>query len=72
VRRRLSNEDRARLDRRIEFGYPDLLLREIVQRTAVDLVVLATQLAEIFLGSVAKRIVALLPCDALVVPAKST
>jgi hypothetical protein len=64
----VSDQDRSRLDSRIELGDPEVLLREIVQTTAVDLVVLATQgrtqLAELFLRSVAKRIVAL-PSTAL-------
>jgi nucleotide-binding universal stress UspA family protein len=67
----LSAEARARLDVRIEPGDPGLGVRNLVERDAVDLVVLGTrgpgQIAEFFLGSVAKRIAIGLMCDALVV-----
>jgi nucleotide-binding universal stress UspA family protein len=67
----LPAETRARLSVLLEWGDPDNLLRELAQTDAVDLVVLGTRrrgvLLQAFLGSVAKRIVALLPCDALVV-----
>jgi nucleotide-binding universal stress UspA family protein len=55
----------------LEFGAPDQLLRDCCRDTKVDLVVLGTEgrsaLFEIFVGSVAKQIMAELPCDALVV-----
>jgi len=54
----------------LEFGAPDRLLRDCVRETGVDLVVLGTQgrnaLFEMIVGSVAKQIMAELPCDALV------
>jgi nucleotide-binding universal stress UspA family protein len=53
-------------------GEPELLLRQLASTRAVDLVVIATngrgRIAEALLGSVAKRILARLACDALVVP----
>lgn len=55
----------------LEFGTPDQLLRDYCRDTRVDLVVLGTQgrsaLFEMFIGSVAKQIMAELPCDALLV-----
>ncbi len=57
----------------IEHGAPCELLREYVQEKAVDLVVLGTQgrgaVMEALLGSVAKRIVDEVHCDALVIRA---
>jgi nucleotide-binding universal stress UspA family protein len=54
----------------LEFGAPDQLLRDCCRETAIDLVVLGTQgrsaLFEMIVGSVAKQIMAELPCDALV------
>lgn len=54
-----------------EFGAPGQLLRDCCRDTKVDLVVLGTEgrsaLFEMFIGSVAKEIMAELPCDALVV-----
>ena len=54
----------------IEHGAPDRLLRDYVRDKGVDLVVLGTHgrsaLFEVLLGSVAKRIMDSLPCDALV------
>lgn len=54
----------------LEFGAPDRLLRDCCRDTGVDLVVLGTQgrsaLFEMIVGSVAKQIMAELPCDALV------
>ncbi|HVK73910.1 MAG TPA: universal stress protein [Kofleriaceae bacterium] len=53
-------------------GEPDQLLRELVAREASDLVVLGThgrgRLFDALIGSVARRIVTRLPCDALIVP----
>jgi nucleotide-binding universal stress UspA family protein len=61
---------RARLF--IEFGMPAGLLREAVREMGIELVVLGTRgrsaLSELVIGSVAKQIMAELPCDALVVP----
>lgn len=55
----------------IEAGAPDDLLRDYARHEEVDLVVLGTHgrgaLFEVFLGSVAKQIMDVLPCDALVV-----
>jgi nucleotide-binding universal stress UspA family protein len=55
----------------LEFGTPDQLLRDYCRDTRVDLVVLGAQgrsaLFEMFIGSVAKQIMAELPCDALLV-----
>lgn len=55
----------------VEFGAPDQLLRRFALEKSMDLVVLGTQgrgaVAEFFIGSVAKRIVSAVPCDALLV-----
>lgn len=55
----------------LEFGAPDRLLRDYCRDIRVDLVVLGTQgrsaLFEMFIGSVAKQIMAGLSCDALVI-----
>jgi nucleotide-binding universal stress UspA family protein len=55
----------------IEHGAPDRLLRDYVRDREIDLVVLGSHgrsaLLEVFIGSVAKQIMASLPCDALVV-----
>lgn len=55
----------------VEFGAPDLLLRKYVLEKGVDLVALGTQgrsaVLEFLVGSVAKKIVSALPCDALLV-----
>jgi nucleotide-binding universal stress UspA family protein len=55
----------------LEFGTPDQLLRDYCRDTRVDLVVLGAQgrsaLFEMFIGSVAKQIMAELPCDTLLV-----
>jgi nucleotide-binding universal stress UspA family protein len=60
----------------LEWGDPDRLLRELAQTAAADLVVLGTRgrgaLLHALLGSVAKRILAILPCDALVVGGRNT
>lgn len=59
------------LDAFIEFGSPDVLLREYTLERGIDLVVLGAHgrspVIEFFIGSVAKQIVSALPCDALVV-----
>lgn len=55
----------------VEFGAPDQLLRQFALEKSMDLVVLGTQgrgaVAEFLIGSVAKRIVSAVPCDALMV-----
>lgn len=55
----------------LEFGAPDKLLRDCCSESNIDLVVLGTEgrgaLFELLVGSVAKQIMAELPCDALVV-----
>jgi nucleotide-binding universal stress UspA family protein len=55
----------------IEFGTPDQLLRECVRDMDIDLAVLGTHgrsaVFEVLIGSVAKQIMAELPCDALVI-----
>jgi nucleotide-binding universal stress UspA family protein len=55
----------------LEFGAPDQLLRDCCRDTNIDLVVLGTEgrsaLFELLVGSVAKQIMAELPCDALIV-----
>ncbi len=55
----------------IEFGTPSQLLRECVRDMNIDLAVLGTHgrstLFEVLIGSVAKQIMAELPCDALVI-----
>lgn len=60
----------------IEFGRPDTLLRDYSAERRIDLVVLGTEgrsaLFEIFVGSVAKEIMAELPCDALIVGEPAT
>ena len=67
----LSAEARARVVRRIEHGDPARLLREAAAHGSFDLVVLGTRgrgrIFEFFVGSIAKRILAELPCDALFV-----
>jgi nucleotide-binding universal stress UspA family protein len=71
----LPPETNSRLNLLLEWGDPDRLLRELAQTAAVDLVVLGTSgrgaLLHALLGSVAKRILAILPCDALVVSSRS-
>lgn len=67
----LPAEARARVARRIEHGEPARLLRDAAAHGAFDLVVLGTRgrgrIFEFFVGSVAKQILAELPCDALFV-----
>lgn len=63
-------EDRQILAR-CEYGEPAHVLRELALTGAVDLVVAGTRgrgpVAEFFLGSVAKSILAQMPCDVMVV-----
>lgn len=67
----LSDRQRRQLNLLIEWGDPARLLQELVQRTAVDLVVVGSQVRGVVLnalfGSVARRIVSAWCCDALVV-----
>lgn len=62
---------RARLIPHLEWGNPEQLLHDLAERDHIDLVVLGTRghgrIFEFFVGSVAKRILTELPCDALVV-----
>jgi nucleotide-binding universal stress UspA family protein len=75
-RANLPEETRSRLSVLLEWGDPDRLLRELAQTAAADLVVLGTRrrgvVLHALLGSVAKRIVTILPCDALVVGSRIT
>jgi nucleotide-binding universal stress UspA family protein len=68
----LPDDVRARLGRVVEFGDPVRQLVARVEANATELVVLGTRsrgpIGELFLGSVAKRILTALPCDVLVVP----
>ena len=65
----LPLETRQRIHPQVLQGEPPKALREAAEAGAFDLVVLAThghrRIFEFFLGSVAKRILAELPCDAL-------
>lgn len=67
----LSAAARARIDVRLEHGEPAQLIREAARRGDFDLVIVGTRgrgrIFEFFIGSVAKRILAELPCDALFV-----
>ena len=67
----VPDADRKRLVPVIEPGPPQQLVREYVQVSGADLVVLGTQgrgaMLEGIMGSTAKSILATLPCDALVV-----
>ncbi|MGE0395147.1 MAG: universal stress protein [Kofleriaceae bacterium] len=67
----LGAEARERVDVRIETGDPARALREAVEQGAFDLVVIGTKgrgrIFEFLLGSVAKDLLAQLPCDALFV-----
>ena len=68
----LPNEDRRRIDPLIEFGRPESLFRDYVFHHDADLVVFGTHgrhaVFEALIGSTAKDIVSMLPCDALMVP----
>jgi nucleotide-binding universal stress UspA family protein len=59
----------------IEFGTPAHVLREGVRDLGIDLVVMGTRgrsaISELLIGSVAKQIMAELPCDALVIRGSS-
>ncbi|MBL9016265.1 MAG: universal stress protein [Myxococcales bacterium] len=68
---KLSLEDRARVVPRFEHGDPARSIREAAAHGGFDLVVIGTRgrgrISEFFMGSVAKEILAELPCDALLV-----
>jgi nucleotide-binding universal stress UspA family protein len=67
----VAAEERTRLDVIVEEGDPATRLRELSRQGALELVVLGSNprgaLVNALLGNVAQRIVAALPCDALVV-----
>lgn len=67
----LSAAARSRIDTRLELGEPASLLRNAAAQGVFDLVVVGTRgrgrVFEFFIGSVGKRILAELPCDALFV-----
>lgn len=67
----VTDERRRGLRALIEYGQPAPLLREYVPERDVDLVVLGTHgrgaLMDMLIGSVAKQILAEVPCDTLVV-----
>ncbi len=67
----IPDSARDRVVPRIELGDAPRLLREAAEHGAFDLLVIGTRgrgrIFEFFLGSVAKRILAELPCDALFV-----
>ncbi|HLU67187.1 MAG TPA: universal stress protein [Kofleriaceae bacterium] len=68
----LPEEWRARLVTEVQFGDPAAKLVEWTETRHVELVVVGTRgrgrLGELLLGSVAKRVLAALRCDVLVVP----
>jgi nucleotide-binding universal stress UspA family protein len=67
----LEAETRARIVARVEHGEPAHTIRDAASRGEHDLVVIGShgrgRVFEFFVGSVAKRILAELPCDALFV-----
>jgi nucleotide-binding universal stress UspA family protein len=67
----LPEEARQRLVKLVEIGLPAHLVRDYVHDRGADLVVMGTRgrgpLVEALIGSTAKSILQLLPCDALVV-----
>jgi nucleotide-binding universal stress UspA family protein len=69
----LTSDDRRRVEPLVERGRPDALVRAYVNDRNADLVVLGTQgrgpMLEVLIGSTAKSILSVLPCDALVVRA---
>jgi nucleotide-binding universal stress UspA family protein len=71
ARAALAPATRDRIDVHIELGEPVRVLREAAQRGAFDLLVVGTRghrwLYELLVGSVARRILAEVPCDALFV-----
>ena len=68
----LPDETRASLRVLVEHGKPASLLRELGLASGIDLLVLGSArrgaVLHALVGSTAQRIVAMLPCDALVVP----
>lgn len=67
----LADDARRRVVARIEHGAPARMIREAAGLGGFDLVVIGTRgrgrIFEFFIGSVAKQILAELPCDALFV-----
>jgi nucleotide-binding universal stress UspA family protein len=67
----ISTETRALVNKRIELGDPSRAITDAAANGGFDLVVIGTRgrgrIFEFFVGSVAKQILAELPCDALVV-----
>jgi nucleotide-binding universal stress UspA family protein len=67
----LPPEIRDRLDIRIDIGHPSRVLREAAERGVFDLLVVGShghgRLYELIVGSVAREILAELPCDCLFV-----
>jgi nucleotide-binding universal stress UspA family protein len=72
----LSDATRSRLEIQVQFGSPAQELAEWTESKQVELVVVGTsgrgRLGELLLGSVAKRVLAAVSCDVLLVPAKSS
>jgi nucleotide-binding universal stress UspA family protein len=68
----VPDEVRARLGVAIEWGPAPSLVRDLVRTVEADLVVMGAHnrgpVLRAFVGSVSSRIVASLPCDALVIP----
>ena len=71
----LPETARSRLAIEVQFGDPAKQLAAWTEAREVELVVVGTRgrgwLGELFLGSVAKRVLAELSCDVLVVPPRS-
>ncbi|OPY91401.1 MAG: universal stress protein UspE [Syntrophus sp. PtaU1.Bin208] len=67
----LNDDERARLTVLIDWGDISHLVQELVHSTSTDLVVLGSTIRNVLfkalIGSAAKRIMSVLPCDALVV-----
>lgn len=72
----LPDEIRARAEIVVEVGAPDQLLASYIERSDVDLVVLAahgrSRVFDVVVGSTAKAILNTAPCDVLVVRAPAT
>jgi nucleotide-binding universal stress UspA family protein len=71
----LTEAARSRLEIQAQFGDPAQQLAEWTESQQVELVVVGTRgrgrLGELLLGSVAKRVLAAVSCDVLLVPARS-
>jgi nucleotide-binding universal stress UspA family protein len=72
----LLDEARSRLQLEVQFGSPGQQLAEWTESRQVELAVVGThargRLGELLLGSVAKRVLAAVACDVLLVPAASS